>query len=64
MRGSNARDAFTFWPAFFYRFVEPAKRSGDRLNYAERIRSATATVLGSGWAIYRCPPLRDRKAGQ
>ena len=45
-----------FWPAFFYRFVGPAERTGARLNYAGRMREASARLLSSSWVVLRCPP--------
>jgi hypothetical protein len=54
-RGFESYHKADFWPIFFYRFVNPAARSGDRLNYARRIRNATATVLPEGWVVYRSP---------
>ena len=44
-----------FWPVFFYRFVRPEERSGARLNYAGRMREASATLLPSTWVVLRCP---------
>jgi hypothetical protein len=54
-RGFESYHKADFWPIFFYRFVNPTARSGDRLNYARRIRNATATVLPEGWVVYRSP---------
>jgi hypothetical protein len=45
-----------WWPIFFYRFVDPQRRSGERLNYANRVREAHATVLPQQWVVYHCPP--------
>jgi len=45
-----------FWPAFFYRFVEPEGRTGAHLNYAGRMREASARLLSSSWIVLRCPP--------
>lgn len=44
-----------FWPAFFYRFVDPASRSGANFNYANRLRTARAVVLDSAWTVYHSP---------
>lgn len=44
-----------FWPRFFYRFVDPDSRSGPNLNYAGRMREATAEILPSSWVVLRCP---------
>jgi hypothetical protein len=54
-RGFECYHKADFWPIFFYRFVDPAARRGDRLNYARRVRNATATVLPEGWVVYRSP---------
>jgi hypothetical protein len=43
-----------FWQFFFYWFAEPATRTGDAANFAERVRSARAYVLPSGWVVYDC----------
>jgi len=45
-----------FWPAFFYRFVGPEGRTGANLNYAGRMRTASAHLLPSSWIVLRCPP--------
>jgi hypothetical protein len=45
-----------FWPAFFYRFVCPERRTGANLNYAGRMREASARLLPSTWIVLRCPP--------
>lgn len=44
-----------FWPAFFYRFVGPERRTGARLNYAGRMRAASAEILPCSWIVLRCP---------
>ena len=41
-RGYRIRTAADFWQTFFYRLVDPASRSGGRLNAAERLRSGRA----------------------
>jgi hypothetical protein len=53
------------WLPVFYRFVEPEKRLGDRLNYRDRFRGATGIVLPNGSIIFdarrhRDVPLVDR----
>ena len=55
MRGFDIPNFATWWPIFFYRFVDPLSRSGEHLNYAERIKSAHADVLPSGWVVFDCP---------
>jgi len=52
-----------FWPRFFYRFVEPERRMGKRLNYAGRLAEARATILDSGWAVLDFPARRGRASG-
>lgn len=58
LRGTRACDAATFWPAFFYRFVGPEARQGERVNYSGRLRRAHAHVLESGWTVIRSPAPR------
>jgi hypothetical protein len=53
------------WLPVFYRFVDPEKRLGDRLNYRDRVRGATGIVLPNGSIIFdarrnRDVPLVDR----
>ena len=53
------------WLPVFYRYVDPEKRLGDRLNYRDRIRGATGIVLPNGSIILdarrnRDVPLVDR----
>jgi hypothetical protein len=54
-RGYDIPDNSYFWQVFFYRFVGVPQRSGENLNYAQRIRNATATVLPGTYVIYRSP---------
>ncbi|MGH7213204.1 MAG: ArnT family glycosyltransferase [Tepidisphaeraceae bacterium] len=54
-RGVTAHGMEEFWPAFFYRFAGFESRTGANLNYAGRLRSATAHVLPFGWVVYHCP---------
>jgi 4-amino-4-deoxy-L-arabinose transferase-like glycosyltransferase len=56
LRGFALKDWSDWWPLFFYRFVDPVSRMGDKLNYADRIRSSRAEALPSGWVFYHCPP--------
>jgi hypothetical protein len=53
--GYRLADYRSWWPIFYYRFVHPEARMGPGLNYAGRVRDARATVLPSGWVLYRCP---------
>jgi hypothetical protein len=55
-------DRSVWWPIFFYRFVNPAARMYDNLNYAQRVRSAQAEVLPSSWVIFHCPALATARA--
>ena len=57
LRGYDLHTWADWWPLFFYRFVETDARMGDKLNYAERIRSARAQILPTAWVFYHCPPL-------
>ena len=46
---NNATD---WWNAFFYRFVDPESRSGDRANYYQRMCSAEMFLEpGAYWKI-------------
>jgi hypothetical protein len=54
-RGGARMTIDEFWPAFFYRFVEPERRRGANLNYAERMREAEAWLLPSSWLLLHCP---------
>ncbi|HLL88182.1 MAG TPA: hypothetical protein VK324_02660, partial [Tepidisphaeraceae bacterium] len=54
-RGHEAHEMTDFWPTYFYRFVDPAARTGANANYAGRLRNATATLLSNGWLAYRSP---------
>ena len=63
VRGYAMRDWADWWPLFFYRFVDPRSRMGERLNYAGRIRLGTAEILSSSWVIYRCPTPAPLPAG-
>lgn len=53
-------DRAMWWQVYFYRFSDPLARSGPHLNYAERIRSANASILDSGWTVYDCPPRKPQ----
>jgi hypothetical protein len=58
-RGYQATDLARSWPVYFYRFVDPERRSGARLNYLGRIRSARAVAVSSSWVVYHADvPLR------
>ena len=45
-----------FWPAFFWHFVGPERRTGAGLNYAARRLQARARLLDSTWSVLLCPP--------
>ncbi len=55
MRGFDIPNFATWWPIFFYRFVDPLSRSGSHLNYTDRIKNAHADVTPSGWVVFDCP---------
>jgi hypothetical protein len=57
LRGYELRTWADWWPLFFYRFVGPEARMGNKLNYADRIKSARAEILPTAWVFYHCPPL-------
>jgi len=44
-----------FWPVFFYRFVDPERRTGAGLNYAGRMKDAEARLLPGNWLVLRIP---------
>jgi hypothetical protein len=53
LRGYKVENGHEWRDTFFYRFVDPASRSGKHANYAERMRGSRADLLtDSGWAIY------------
>ncbi len=57
-RGYQIRTSLNWWQTFHYRFVDPASRSGENANYADRSGSAVAEALPRGRCIvYRFPPL-------
>ena len=59
-QGLTIRTPTQWWQTFQYRFVGLEARSGDNVNYADRVRSATAVVLPRGKCIvYHCPPLKE-----
>ncbi len=62
-RGHEVADTWGFWQVFFYRFVDPAARTGENLNYATRIRGARATVLASSWVVIHADPPVNRDPG-
>jgi hypothetical protein len=55
-RGFSVRDWTMWWSVYFYRFVDPEARMGERSNYADRIRRGRASVLASGVTVYQSPP--------
>lgn len=44
-RGFTIRSHSEWWQTFFYRFVDPASRMGENLNFASRIRDAEAVII-------------------
>jgi uncharacterized membrane protein len=49
------RDHLTMWEVFFYRFVNPRERIGNKVNYANRLARAEARVLPTLWIVYSSP---------
>jgi len=59
-RGFEIRTSPNWWQTYQYRFVDPASRSGENVNYADRVRPSRAVVVPEGGFIaYHCPPLID-----
>jgi hypothetical protein len=59
-RGFEIRTSLNWWQTYQYRFVDPASRSGENVNYAERVRRSRAVAVPQGGFIaYHCPPLAD-----
>jgi len=56
-RGYDIPDFRAMWQVFFFRFANPEARVGANLNYADRIRAATAFVSPAGWVVFHCPAL-------
>jgi hypothetical protein len=54
-RGFVVDDDSDMWWVYFYRFVDPNARRGPKQNYADRIRTSTASVIAGSWVIYNCP---------
>ncbi|CAN5421661.1 hypothetical protein BH10PLA1_BH10PLA1_06790 [soil metagenome] len=54
-RGYKFDDFDKWWQVFFYRFVDPASRIGDNLNFADRMKQANARVLPTLWTVYTSP---------
>jgi hypothetical protein len=63
-KGDLLPDYLTFWQTFYYRFVNPAERTGPWLNYADRVREGHAAVLPLGWVLHRCPARPPGQAGR
>jgi hypothetical protein len=42
------------WEVFFFRFVGVEWRTGRHLNYANRIQTAKAVILPTGWVLIHC----------
>jgi hypothetical protein len=54
-----------FWPFFFYRFVDPSARSGERLNYlCPDVRRADVELLPSLWTVWHFTPLERELTAQ
>jgi hypothetical protein len=50
-RGFKIRRASDLWQTFFYRLVDPEKRSGPNFNAADRLRNADAYFLPSAYTV-------------
>lgn len=48
-----------WWQTFFYRFVNPEQRSGQLVNYDERIRNAQAILISNGECVVYHSPWND-----
>lgn len=57
--GYNVRDYRDMWQVFFFRFVNPEAHTGARLNYAERVRGASASLLPGASVLIRSPARSD-----
>lgn len=57
LRDHEQRSWSDWWPIFFYRFVDPTARMGERLNYAGLLPRAVAHVdPGARWTVLVIPP--------
>jgi hypothetical protein len=63
-RGFEYRDYASWWQTFFYRFVDPASRSHENVNYARRMRNAHLEVLPSMWCVYFSPPPSSARSSE
>lgn len=54
-RNFTLDDWTDWWRIYFFRFVDPAARTGERANYADRLRSARAEMLPYGWTAFTAP---------
>ena len=60
LRGTEQRFLLSSqWLPVLYRFVNPEKRTGEHLNYRDRMRAGTAIVLRNGVIIFDCRKTRD-----
>ena len=48
-----------WWQTFFYRFVNPEQRSGELVNYDDRIRNAEAILVSNGECVVYHSPWND-----
>jgi len=58
-RGYQFDDFDKWWQVFFYRFVDPASRIGDNLNFANRMKHSNARVLPTLWTVYTSPKVES-----
>lgn len=55
-RGFHIQTAADFWQTFFYRLVNPASRSGEKMNAAERLRQGKARFAPSTYQVFFYSP--------
>lgn len=55
LRGRSIRTVEDWWTSFFYRFVDPESRRGDRLNFHSRFPRARVTLLPPAFVVYDSP---------
>jgi hypothetical protein len=57
-KGYDIQNNRRLWEVFFFRFVDVEAHTGRHLNYADRIQTAKAVMLPTGWVLIHCqgPP--------
>ncbi len=56
LQGDTMDSWADWWTRFFYRFVEIDEHTGPNLNFGDRMRDGTATVLPNSWVVYESTP--------